>query len=74
MGVFHEQRNFIRQDEVKKNIKTFHVKQTNVKMKKKSASKYTIGDLLAIQKTQINTGLKLSLKFFDTYKIQKINP
>ena len=38
----------------------------------KAAHKYNVGDLVAIQRTQFGSGLKLRIKYFGTYKITKV--
>ena len=38
----------------------------------KASHKYKVGNLVAIQRTQFGTGLKLRFKYFGPYKITKV--
>ena len=40
---------------------------------RKEATKYKVGDLVAIKRTQLGPGLKLAIKFLGPYKVMKIN-
>lgn len=66
---YEEDRAEIR-EEVKKNLE--EVQKENIKSfnkQRKVASQYAVGDLVAIQRTQFGTGLKLHAKFLGPYKI-----
>ncbi|GFW92562.1 uncharacterized protein TNCV_518791 [Trichonephila clavipes] len=42
--------------------------------KRKKASEYQVGDLVAVQRTQFGGGLKLRPKFFGPYQITEVKP
>ncbi|GBN12113.1 hypothetical protein AVEN_118130-1 [Araneus ventricosus] len=68
-----EQREFLRKD-AKKNIETIQSENRKTYNKKrKKASEYKKGDLVAIQRTQFGLGLKLRHKFLGPYKVTKVN-
>ncbi|GFY59692.1 retrovirus-related Pol polyprotein from transposon 297 [Trichonephila inaurata madagascariensis] len=68
-----EQREFLRND-AKKNIETIQSENRKTYNKRrKIAPMYKEGDLVAIQRTQFGTGLKLRPKFLGPYKITKVN-
>ncbi|GFY41635.1 transposon Tf2-6 polyprotein [Trichonephila inaurata madagascariensis] len=68
-----EQREFLRKD-AKKNIETIQFENRKTYNKRiKIAPMYKEGDLVAIQRTQFGTGLKLRPKFLGPYKITKVN-
>ncbi|GFT66106.1 hypothetical protein TNCV_3238411 [Trichonephila clavipes] len=68
-----EQREFLRND-AKKNIETLQSENRNTyNRRKKKASLYKEGDLVAIQRTQFRAGLKLRPKFLGPYKVTKVN-
>ncbi|GFW46466.1 retrovirus-related Pol polyprotein from transposon 17.6 [Trichonephila clavipes] len=68
-----EQREFLRND-AKKNIETLQSENRKTyNRKKKKASLYKEGDLVAIQRTQFGAGLKLRPKFLGPYKVTKVN-
>ncbi|GFY68697.1 uncharacterized protein TNIN_147121, partial [Trichonephila inaurata madagascariensis] len=68
-----EQREFLRND-AKKNIETIQSENRKTYNKRrKIAPMYKEGDLVAIQRTQFVTGLKLRPKFLCPYKITKVN-
>ncbi|GFW61070.1 transposon Tf2-6 polyprotein [Trichonephila clavipes] len=68
-----EQREFLRND-AKKNIETLQSENKKTyNRRRKKASLYKEGDLVAIQKTQFGSGLKLRPKFLGPYKVTKVN-
>ncbi|GFS28843.1 retrovirus-related Pol polyprotein from transposon 297 [Trichonephila inaurata madagascariensis] len=68
-----EQREFLRND-AKKNIETIQSENRKTYNKRrKIAPMYKEGDLVAIQRTQFGTGLKLRPKLLGPYKITKVN-
>ncbi|GFW74499.1 hypothetical protein TNCV_2413981 [Trichonephila clavipes] len=68
-----EQREFLRND-AKKNIETLQSeKRKTYNRRRKKASLYKEGDLVAIQRTQFGAGLKLRPKFLGPYKVTKVN-
>ncbi|GFW11414.1 transposon Tf2-6 polyprotein [Trichonephila clavipes] len=68
-----EQREFLRND-AKKNIETLQSENRKTyNRRRKKASLYKEGDLVAIQRTQFGAGLKLRPKFFGPYKVTKVN-
>ncbi|GFV84281.1 transposon Tf2-8 polyprotein [Trichonephila clavipes] len=68
-----EQREFLRND-VKKNIETLQSENRKTyNRRRKKASLYKEGDLVAIQRTQFGAGLKLRPKFLGPYKVTKVN-
>ncbi|GFV01201.1 uncharacterized protein TNCV_1775971 [Trichonephila clavipes] len=68
-----EQREFLRND-AKKNIKTLQSENRKTyNRRRKKASLYKEGDLVAIQRTQFAAGLKLRPKFLGPYKVTKVN-
>ncbi|GFT11976.1 uncharacterized protein TNCV_725811 [Trichonephila clavipes] len=68
-----EQREFIRND-AKNNIETLQSENRKTyNRRRKKASLYKEGDLVAIQRTQFGAGLKLRPKFLGPYKVTKVN-
>ncbi|GFX66485.1 transposon Tf2-6 polyprotein [Trichonephila clavipes] len=68
-----EQREFLRND-AKKNIETLQSENRKTyNRRRKEASLYKEGDLVAIQRTQFGAGLKLRPKFLGPYKVTKVN-
>ncbi|GFV90059.1 retrovirus-related Pol polyprotein from transposon 17.6 [Trichonephila clavipes] len=68
-----EQREFLRND-AKKNIETLQSENRKTyNRRRKKASLYKEGDLVAIQRTQFGAGLKLRPKFIGPYKVTKVN-
>ncbi|GFW00877.1 hypothetical protein TNCV_1761151 [Trichonephila clavipes] len=68
-----EQREFLRND-AKKNIETLQSENRKTyNRRRKKASLYKEGDLVAIQRTQFGAGLKLRPKFLGSYKVTKVN-
>ncbi|GFV59625.1 hypothetical protein TNCV_228661 [Trichonephila clavipes] len=68
-----EQREFLRND-ARKNIETLRSENRKTyNRRRKKASLYKEGDLVAIQRTQFGAGLKLRLKFLGPYKVTKVN-
>ncbi|GFW19924.1 retrovirus-related Pol polyprotein from transposon 17.6 [Trichonephila clavipes] len=68
-----EQREFLRND-AKKNIETLQSENRKTyNRRRKKASIYKEGDLVAIQRTQFGAGLKLRPNFLGPYKVTKVN-
>ncbi|GFX71196.1 hypothetical protein TNCV_3409661 [Trichonephila clavipes] len=68
-----EQREFLR-NEARKNIETLQSENRKTyNRRRKKASLYKEGDLVAIQRTQFGAGLKLRPKFLGPYKVTKVN-
>ncbi|GFW51886.1 transposon Tf2-6 polyprotein [Trichonephila clavipes] len=68
-----EKREFLRND-AKKNIETLQSENRKTyNRRRKKASLYKEGDLVAIQRTQFGAGLKLRPKFLGPYKVTKVN-
>ncbi|GFW21981.1 transposon Tf2-6 polyprotein [Trichonephila clavipes] len=67
-----EQREYLRND-AKKNIETLQSENRKTYNRRKKASLYKEGDLVAIQRTQFGAGLKLRPKFLGPYKVTKVN-
>ncbi|GFX79412.1 hypothetical protein TNCV_1715621 [Trichonephila clavipes] len=68
-----EQHEFLRND-AKKNIETLQSENRKTyNRRRKKASLYKEGDLVAIQRTQFGAGLKLRPKFLGPYKVTKVN-
>lgn len=42
--------------------------------RRKEATKYKVGDLVAIKRTQFGGGLKLCIKFLGSYRIRTVKP
>ncbi|GFY79038.1 uncharacterized protein TNIN_171191 [Trichonephila inaurata madagascariensis] len=69
-----EQRNQLRQD-AKRNIQKIQAENKRTyDRKRKKAPRYRKGDLVAIQRTQFGSGLKLGPKFLGPYKIIEVKP
>ncbi|GFU10811.1 transposon Tf2-6 polyprotein [Trichonephila clavipes] len=69
-----EQRNQLRQD-AKRNIQKIQAENKRTyDRKRKKASGYQKGDLVAIQRTQFGSGLKLRPKFLGPYKVIEVKP
>ncbi|GFX54371.1 transposon Ty3-I Gag-Pol polyprotein [Trichonephila clavipes] len=68
-----EQREFLRND-AKKNIETLQSENRKTyNRRRRKASLYKEGDLVAIQRTQFGAGLKLRPKFLGPYRVTKVN-
>ncbi|GFS96178.1 uncharacterized protein TNCV_1141491 [Trichonephila clavipes] len=68
-----EQREFLRND-AKRTSKPYSLKiEKTYNRRRKKASLYKEGDLVAIQRTQFGAGLKLRPKFLGPYKVTKVN-
>ncbi|GFX50346.1 transposon Tf2-6 polyprotein [Trichonephila clavipes] len=68
-----EQHEFLRND-AKKNMETLQSENRKTyNRRRKKASLYKEGDLVAIQRTQFGAGLKLRPKFLGPYKVTKVN-
>ncbi|GFV21583.1 transposon Tf2-9 polyprotein [Trichonephila clavipes] len=67
-----EQREFLRND-AKRTSKPYSLKIERHNRRRKKASLYKEGDLVAIQRTQFGAGLKLRPKFLGPYKVTKVN-
>ncbi|GFX97000.1 transposon Tf2-9 polyprotein [Trichonephila clavipes] len=68
-----EQREFLRND-AKENIETLQSENRKTyNRRRKKASLYKEGDLVAIQITQFGAGVKLRPKFLGPYKVTKVN-
>ncbi|GFX10265.1 transposon Tf2-9 polyprotein [Trichonephila clavipes] len=69
-----EQRNQLRQD-AKRNIQKIQAENKRTyDRKRKKAPRYQKGDLVAIQRTQFGSGLKLKPKFLGPYKVIEVRP
>ncbi|GFX92386.1 transposon Tf2-9 polyprotein [Trichonephila clavipes] len=69
-----EQRNQLRQD-AKRNIQKIQAENKRTyDRKRKKAPGYQKGDLVAIQRTQFGSGLKLRPKFLGPYKVIEVKP
>ncbi|GFU65912.1 transposon Tf2-6 polyprotein [Trichonephila clavipes] len=69
-----EQRNQLRQD-AKRNIQKIQAENKRTyDRKRKRAPRYQKGDLVAIQRTQFGSGLKLRPKFLGPYKVIEVRP
>ncbi|GFW65186.1 retrovirus-related Pol polyprotein from transposon 17.6 [Trichonephila clavipes] len=69
-----EQRNQLRQD-AKRNIQKIQAENKRTyDRKRKRAPRYQKGDLVAIQRTQFGSGLKLRPKFLGPYKVIEVKP
>ena len=69
----NECRNQLRQEAVKNILKIQEENKTQHDKKCKPATKYKVGDVVAIQRTQFGTGLKLRPKFHGPYEVVKVN-
>ncbi|GFV66249.1 uncharacterized protein TNCV_3173431 [Trichonephila clavipes] len=67
-----EEREFLRND-AKKNIETLQSENGKTYKRRKKASLYKEGNLVAIQRTQFGAGLKLRPKILGPYKVTKVN-
>ncbi|GFT09234.1 uncharacterized protein TNCV_1526651 [Trichonephila clavipes] len=68
-----EQHEFLRND-AKRNIETLQSENRKTyNRRRKKASLYKEGDLVAIQRTQFGAGLKLRPKFLGPYKVTRVN-
>ncbi|GFU20899.1 transposon Tf2-9 polyprotein [Trichonephila clavipes] len=69
-----EQSEFLRND-AKRNFETLQSENRKTyNRRRKKASLYKEGDLVAIQRIQFGAGLKLRPKFLGPYKVTKVNP
>ncbi|GFS77014.1 integrase catalytic domain-containing protein [Trichonephila clavipes] len=71
---FTENREKIREEAKRNILKMQEENCRNFNKKRKKAYQYEIGDIVAIQRTQFGTGLKLRLKFFGPYEVIKVKP
>ncbi|GFX84362.1 uncharacterized protein TNCV_4134721 [Trichonephila clavipes] len=66
--------NVVKKKRCKKNIETLQSENRKTyNRRRKKASLYKEGDLVAIQRTQFGAGLKLRPKFLGPYKVTKVN-
>ncbi|GFX96990.1 blastopia polyprotein [Trichonephila clavipes] len=68
---FTENREKIREEAKRNILKMQEENCRNFNKKRKKAYQYEIGDIVAIQRTQFRTGLKLRPKFFGPYEVVK---
>ncbi|GFU93991.1 retrovirus-related Pol polyprotein from transposon 17.6 [Trichonephila clavipes] len=71
---FTENREKIREEAKRNILKMQEENCRNFNKKRKKAYQYEIGDIVAIQRTQFGTGLKLRPKFFGPYEVVKVKP
>ncbi|GFX49425.1 pro-Pol polyprotein [Trichonephila clavipes] len=71
---FTENRRKIREEAKRNILKMQEENCRNFNKKRKKACQYEIGDIVAIQRTQFGTGLKLRPKFFGPYGVVKVKP
>ncbi|GFV99162.1 pro-Pol polyprotein [Trichonephila clavipes] len=71
---FTENREKIREEAKRNILKMQEENCRNFNKKRKKAYQYEIGDIVAIQRTQFGTGLKLRPKFFGPYEVIKVKP
>lgn len=72
INIFQEDRDKLR-NQAKENIR--QIQQENRRgfnRRRKPASSYTVGDLVAIKRTQAGPGLKFVPKYLDPYRIKKV--
>ncbi|GFT35303.1 pro-Pol polyprotein [Trichonephila clavipes] len=69
-----ENREKIREEAKRNILKMQEENCRNFNKKRKKAYQYEIGDIVAIQRTQFGTGLKLMPKFFGPYEVVKVKP
>lgn len=65
-------------EELRRNVKLQIQKiqeenRLNYNKKRKESSQYQEGDMVAIQRTQFGSGMKLKPKFLEPYKVTKVN-
>lgn len=72
MRMFEEERDDIRQEAKEKIAKVQRENAKNFNKKRKTALKYTNGDIGTIKQTQLNPGLKISNKFLGPYCRPKV--
>ncbi|GFV96913.1 blastopia polyprotein [Trichonephila clavipes] len=71
---FTENREKIREEAKQNILKMQEENCRNFNKKRKKAYQYEIEDIVAIQRTQFGTGLKLRPKFFGPYEVVKVKP
>ncbi|GFT14559.1 transposon Tf2-9 polyprotein [Trichonephila clavipes] len=69
---FTENREKIREEAKRNILKMQEENCRNFNKKRKKAYQYEIGDIVAIQRTQFGTGLKLRPKFFGPYEVVNV--
>ncbi|XP_023223855.1 uncharacterized protein LOC111625056 [Centruroides sculpturatus] len=69
-----QDRDKIREDAKQNILKLQEENRKSYNKKRKPAPKYQVNDLVAIQRTQYGTGLKLRPKFFGPYKVTSTMP
>ncbi|GFX39987.1 hypothetical protein TNCV_2647501 [Trichonephila clavipes] len=72
--IFTEDREKIREETKRNNLKMQEENCRNFNKKRKKAYQYEIRDIVAIQRTQFGTVLKLRPKFFGPYEVVKVKP
>ncbi|GFT16772.1 retrovirus-related Pol polyprotein from transposon 17.6 [Trichonephila clavipes] len=72
--IFTENREKIREEAKRNILKMQEENCRNFNKKRKKAYQYEIGDIVAIQRKQFRTGLKLRPKFFGPYEVVKVKP
>lgn len=69
---FDEERERLRQKAKEQIQKIQEENRKSFNQKRKQSSKYEVGDLVAIKRTQFGPGLKLKPKFLGPYKVTKV--
>lgn len=69
---YNDRRNQLRQEAIENITKIQEENRKQHNKKCKAATKYKKGDIVAIQRTQFGSGLKLRPKFFGPYEVTKV--
>lgn len=69
---YNDQRNQLRSEAVKNILKMQDENRKQHNKKCKNPTVYKVGDIVAIQRTQFGTGLKLRPRFFGPYEVTKV--
>lgn len=69
---FEEDREELRKEAKYQIQKVQEENKRSYNLKRKPSTKYKIGDIVAIKRTQLGPGLKLKPKFFGPYEVTKI--
>jgi len=72
--IFNEQRQEIREESKQQILKVQEENRKQYNLRRKKATRYKLGDLVAVKRTQFGSGLKLCKKFLGPYEITNVMP
>lgn len=72
--IFSEKREELREEGKKQILKVQNQNRKQYNLRRKKATKYKLGDMVAVKRTQFGGGLKLSKKFLGPYEVTNVLP